>query len=349
MSRASVVVFKDHVDASIEAPAEDLIHYGLVPPGDGVDYAYADIRAGAKKYARRLCDAFVVRDGEGTRLSGTVRSVKLAPDSDDDAKREKLTSVWITTRLRFTHAGKAPLRFVTFQHRDTKTTLILLTRMRTMVRQHGHDDVLRQIMLTSGGNAETVEFDWSKPSAGDAKSSKKQEDVQVKDARSWLGDERFNFVHAVVKPDAHGAVVRVVVPLPTTQTWKPIHRAKEAVVSVEEQAAVIDDWRKRMSEALTATVNGKDAKVSVEDVEIIGPRLTEEASPKKKEVVSFYAGRLVGTLRIAAADRADAIDLDWKLFNEAVPAVRVLVIDGSDAFEYPVTSYTSDVRWRRAK
>lgn len=347
MSQATVNVHRDFVEASIEAPAEDLMHYGLLTFEYENTFSYKDIRKAARIYAEKVRDSLVVRDAAGTQLRGTLVSWALNPDSKDDDKQERLTNVWIDIKLRFDQSKKAPLKFVTFQHRDTQQTMILITRLGTTVRQAGHDDVLHRIVLTSGGNAETLEFDWETHASNDAGKSESREPIRVKDARSWLGDERFKTVHGILRPDSKGATLRVVVPLTISETWQPIRREKEALMSIEDQLNVIADWRKRLAKAVAAKLDGNTATVKVEDVTIIGPAASESSDKGKPHVLSFYAGRIVGTLRIDGVRDAKAIDLTWKLFNEAVPAARVLVIAGDDAIEYPVSGYSPELHWQR--
>lgn len=341
LSRAQVVVHEDHVDVSIEAPAEDLLHYELIPYREGGEYAFGEIRAAGERYAKKIRDGFILRDASGARLPGTIVSWSLSPQSDDEKQLMRLTNVWLNVKIRVVAEHEKPLRFVTFQHRPAQTTQILLTRLGTTVRQAGRDDRMREIVLTSGGNAETLEFVWGKAPASNG--------AKRKDARAWLGDERFKQVHAVLTPEARGADIYIVVPATIAETWQPIRRAREDVISLDEQAHVTEDWQKRLAKAVTAKVGGENADVVVTRVAIIGPGSAEVDFSESRPAVGFHSARIVGHLRVTDDCATKGIDLVWKLFNEAVPAAKVLVVDGTDAIAYPVSAYSPNISWRRGE
>ncbi|MCB9856128.1 MAG: hypothetical protein H6818_10620 [Phycisphaerales bacterium] len=339
LSRATAVVHPDHVSVSIEAPGEDLLHYSLIEPSDDDAYLRADIRRAGRHYGDMLRDGFILRDAAGKRLKATTTAFDITPAAADDA-RELLFNVWVNVTIRYDANDKSPLQFITFQHRPPVTTQILLTRTGTTVRQASSQQT-RELILTSGGNAETLEFNWDdKMTAANPSPSPQQ-----KNARTWLGDERFKQVHAILEFDQQGPMLRIAVPLAITETWRPILRKNDETVSAEEQAGVVEDWRQRFAKAVAVRINGHESIPSVDDVIVIGPAAPERVIKDKTAPVGFHSGRLVGVLRLSTDRKVDAIDLTWKLFNEAVPVARVLVIEGKDAVEYPVSKYAPTFRW----
>ncbi|MCA9256854.1 MAG: hypothetical protein KDA33_14495 [Phycisphaerales bacterium] len=336
LSRAKVIVHSDHVDVTIEAPCEDLLHYGLIPQHDDGVYLVSEIRPSAAKYADMLRDGLILRDAAGRRLKAEIRSTETTAPDDDKAKRQ-LSTVWETVEIRYAANDKTPLDFVTFQHRPPLTTQILLTRVGATVQKAG-DDRSRELVLTSGGNAETLEFNWEKKAA---------EKRREKDARAWLGSGRFNLVHAILETDSRGASLRVVVPLSVSETWRPIQRAKEDTLGVDEQAGVIEFWRDLFAKSYAVKVDGEAATPRLEDIALIGPATSERSIERVAGPIGFYSGRIVAVLRLSDNRDVKSIHLTWKLLNDAVLAAHVLVIEGGEATEIVASRYTPDVKWRK--
>ncbi len=336
LSRAKVIVHSDHVDVTIEAPCEDLLHYGLIPQHDDGVYLVSEIRPSAAKYADMLRDGLILRDAAGRRLKAEIRSTETTAPSDDQAKR-RLSTVWETVEIRYAANDKTPLDFITFQHRPPLTTQILLTRVGATVQKAGADKS-RELVLTSGGNAETLEFDWGK------KAPEKRE----KDARAWLGSGRFNLVHAILETDARGASLRVVVPLSVSETWRPIQREKEDTLSVDEQAGVIEFWRDLVVRSFAVKVDGEISTPRLEDIALIGPATSERSVERAAGPIGFYSGRIVAVLRLSDNRDVKSVNLTWKLLNDAVLAAHVLVIEGGEATEIVASRYTPDVKWRKS-
>lgn len=343
LSRAQVVVHSDRINVMIEAPAEDLLHFGLLEPNDGGFYHVAAIEHAAQKYCDKIRMGFVVRDESGAMLSSSTASCSVSQGDADRAIPRKLSTYWINTEFGFhSTSGQTP-RFVTFQHvPDPTTTQVLLTRMGTTIRQADCSSVPREVVLTSGGNTETLEFEWP---CGKAAAKRSASDAMKKDARKWLADERFKTIHAIMQIDDSGVLLRVVVPAPIAETWQPIRRSNRDVLSRKEQRAVAADWKMRLSKRIGCMIDGKAARVVVERVSLIGAASSEMSASSADKAIGFHSARIVGRLRLSDT-RVNAVDLSWKLFNEAVPAAKMLVLDRQDATEFAISSYDPVVHWR---
>ncbi len=344
LSRAQVVVHSDRVDVTIEAPAEDLLHFGLLEPNDGGLYRVDAIERAGRKYCDKLRTGFVVRDESGVKLSPATASCDVSHIDADRAIPQKLSTYWVNTGIGFQSPAGQVLRFVTFQHvPDPTTTQILLTRMGTTIRQADCSSASREIILTSGGNTETLEFEWP---CGKVAAKRIASESIEKDAKQWLADERFKTIHAIMQIDDSGVLLHVVVPAPIAETWQPIRRANRDVLSREEQFAVAADWEARFLKRIGGRINGKEVRVVVEGVSLIGPASSELSASSADRAIGFHSARIVGRMRLSDT-RVNAVDLSWKLFNEAVPAAKMLVLDRQDATEFAISSYAPIVQWRR--
>jgi len=266
--------------------------------------------------------------------------LRMPPDSNTDPI--KVSRVLIETKLRYAPPPKGEPRIVSFQFAATERSNVLLTRLGIEARYAGETNTTT-FTLTNGGNVETIE-----PSARPAGGKTADSTGPCGDGRSWLGIERFKALHALMQIGKKDLTILIVVPAPMAETWEPIARSDSDLLTTAEQSHVADSWRRRLATAVEAKVDGTASAVHVESVRLIRPDESASGSRQIQRTIGFHAARIVGTIRIPVAAAPRDVALTWRLFNDAVHVVRVLVCDGSNRVDHTVGEYAPTIRWRAA-
>lgn len=336
LSRGVAEIFDDHITVTVEAPAEDLIHLGLLMPDESNRSDVSALRAAAGQYARMQRDQLVVRDVYGATLAGQCTAVELKPTGPVEAGLLEVPTVWLETRLRYgpLPAGASPI--YSFQYAPAGPSASLLTRIGMVARFNSHGQ-LSHFTLTSGRNVETIEL---------PDQSQSRIPAAAVDARSWLRCDRFKVLHGIVRFHGDSISIVTVVPVPLATTWAAVERQGRDSLTVGEQQALCADWGARFAKAMEIIVDGASPAFEVEGVRVIAPDVSESDRRQMPRTVGFHTARLVAEIRVPITAGAESIKLHWKLFNDAVLVARVLVFDGDQPVEHTIGMYAPCVRLR---
>lgn len=330
LSRGRVEIASEHIDVNIEAPGEDLLHLGLLTPGEGNTASVAAIKAAARTYATTQRDHLVLRDVTGHRLKGTVVSTDLQEMTTSADREVKLSTVWIETHLRYAPTPKNESSVVTFQFVGSDRAQALLTRLGVLANYKGEKKT-STFTLTNGGNVETIEPVASQNTG--------ERNARNFDSRSWLGNERFKTMYAHADIEKDSMVLTVVIPAPTTETWDPIARHDIDLLTPVEQERVCQSWRTRFANAVKIEIDGKQVEPRIETVKLIRADETESSDRRAARTIGFHSARIAGVLRVPVASTSGEAKITWQLFNEAVLTARVLATIENSQMEYTVGVY----------
>jgi hypothetical protein len=193
-------------------------------------------------------------------------------------------------------------------------------RMTLAVRDERSSEA-RIVTLTNGGNVETLRFPDLPPDRACG--------AAVLDARADGG------LAALWRPDARGGRLDVVMSLGVLETWLPVPRVDDDVLSAAEQrdsqASVLDLVASRIR---VVEENGETSAPSSREIAFLGLDDAATDGPHDARPLDAWTARVRVSLRF---DRPGS--LAWDLWNARVTAARVTVLDANGCAERRLSTY----------
>jgi hypothetical protein len=272
--------------------------------------------------ARWLLDALAVHDHRGARLPARLVETGMTGNG---------------SRTTFELRPMAPPRHLTLR----LTPLSAVTgagRARKLDLEVVSDglDAAERVHLTSGGNAETLSFEWEP-----GRRTPKSHDPCSLDGTA-RGLKRVQGLLTIGDQDVR---LSVSIPLPMLETWLPVPRMHRDVLAADEQAAVRGAVLDLVRERASLSIDGRAVGATSDDVVFLGLDDSAAASPPIGPLSAWTARARVSL--VFDATRPDRADVDWRLFNAAILTGRLVVQDGSGCTLHRVSTYEPVVSWRR--
>lgn len=293
------------VAAGASAHVLDTIEGTAVVRADRVEVA-VDVHPGTEG---ATLGQLAVRDDAGRTLAGRI--VSTAPSG---------TPLQVVVHLEY-ELDRAP-RWLSFRMKPEAWSPSRARRMTLAVREAG-SPAARIVTLTNGGNIETLRF----PDLPAARECGAAALDRPPDPTSGLT--------ALWRPDGHGARLDVVLPLGVLETWLPIPRVDDDVLSATEQrraqAGVLDLVASRIR---VVTESGEALAPSAREVVFLRLDDTALESPHDARPLDPWTARVRVSLRF---DRPGS--LAWDLWNARVTTARVIVLDSRGCAERRLSTY----------
>lgn len=335
VSRGTATVHADHVTVEIEVDAEDILHSPDAPTDDPPDGWRATFEKWVVERAAVLSETIILRDGQGRRLPADPYVPHTPPglaalEPDQHGLRA------LRIHYRADYRPIAPLRHLSFQAGPGRAASIGLWQLVCAVRGAGQSDA-RIVRLTSRGNVETVRIDRT----DDGRVVVSGDGRDARDCFEWLGDG----LCAEIRAAEDGVHARVEVPLPLLSTWVALPTSDGEYLTVAEQRRVVE----ALPESWTSPIS-----VRVDDAELLAqpPRfrwvpsdfdLLVEGEPAE---VSIWNGRFQVEVFFPFRVPPKDLEMQWNLFNNAVPTVRAFLLDESTSAEHTFSTYAPGFHWR---
>lgn len=370
LSRGGCIVHADRVAVELDIGGEDFLHlYRIRATADG--YYASDVRDAAARHQHRVLDHFVIRDEAGERLSGRVAGMTFAAPVAE--RIDILELKRLTARYTLVFATSRPPRFLTFQQRIEDEAAVGPSQLVLSVRTPGQPNELL-VLLTSRGNAETLEFDASRLAAtptGPTSSQRPHAPVAGAPAPAHaaasnplMGADRFKAIFAIVRPDAEGVRVDVSIPAPVLETFLPLPRRDGDFLGPDEAAAAVERLRAFLPSRLTLYAEGRPVTGKVEGLAFLAPAegfgaaaLPSTRGPAAGNDVAgvahdrrlgYWSARLAWSMRYPFASLPADVQLDWDLFSPQVLSATVWLAEGDrPPVEHILMPGSARLNWRR--
>lgn len=346
---------------SLQAPAEDLRHHPAISSNDAA-FSEDWFREQAARYGERLIRRLRVYGPDGKSSIGTLTSVAYPDPSSLGTDWTQRRSLSITFALEYEFSS--PPAWLTFRWLADVMDYGLRSQIALLVRGPG-DSLGRTIRLTSGGNTETLLFDWNPPD------------------RTPLGvghDETGLIRHAGVEPRCpdpfksvcivaggldSDLVLHVRLPFTILETWTPIPRKDDDFLDADEQAVACEAVARLLSTRVVAHRAGFPARFQVTEQGLLMPTESTPHPAGFHPQLSVWSTRLAASLRLnpnprnaqtisrstpptqawlwASGQRFQPIHLDWDLFNNGVLDAHLTASNGHGWTEHLLTTYAPRV------
>jgi len=181
----------------------------------------------------------------------------------------------------------------------------------------------RIVTLTNGGNVETLRFP-DLPPASECGATALEAPA-----------DRTGGLAALWRPDARGARLDVVISLGVLETWIPIPRVDDDILSATEQREAQASVLELIESRVRVVAENGDALAPVaREIAFLGLEDLATDSPRDPRSLDAWTARVRVSLRF---DRPGS--LAWDLWNARVTTARVTVLDSHGCAERRLSTY----------
>lgn len=338
VSRGDAVITSDDVRVTIDVFAEDFLHYEPLQVDADGSLDLAELTAAAERHGVALAGELTVIDGRGARLACVTTTTHPGWSDNGRVSREELRS--LRTRYDLTFRLLTPTPVLTF--RSVGSGIRTGVQSQCVLRAGCADsDVHRTLRLTSGGNAEGVELEWSGSTPRLVESTSVSGHSDLLMPFDPHGPLRFNDVCLDVSLDDEAARATVYIPLPLWESFQPVTRADENRLGADEIDALLRNAAERLRGALAVAGDPGDTDwpfvVTVDSPHIstIGDARTVDTIGS----ISFWSARLIVRYEPRTLRDGHAPDLSWNLYNELVMSAEAVVRSPSGSRSLGLSPY----------
>jgi len=326
VSRGTLVVQRDALQAELTIPAADLLHY--CRPARCETLSAKEVDSLIERYSHHVLANFVIRDAAGERIAPrlTVNGHDLAQADAWPWDVVRKASV----KYRIAYAIAPPPSFLTLQQTFFRDGPSHAAQLSLFVAA-SPDGPGRTIQLTNRGNVETLEIKW--PDREDAR-------PQVR-----IADE-FKSVSARLSIEDSQATLDIHMPLTLLETFLPIDRADRNFLTPAEQSAAAARLQDFFAGRNALHADGKRIAPRVAALRMLAPDENElvDAPPRR---LGAWSARMGVRLCYPLDAAPQTLELHWDLFNSAVLEATVCLAAGAEFRTERLSSYAPMLRWPR--
>lgn len=336
VNRGIITVFPDRIVAELRMSGEDLLH-NEGPSHRPARLSSAWLRHAFEGQASRLVRTVVLRDEAGERMPGVVVESELEGVRDAELDVRGLGDVRASYTIEY--RASCPQRFLTFRQETLDAPTGLPTQFALLVRQPAAL-CERTIRLSSGGNSETLEFDWTPRDGLEAAS-------EGDALQTHFSRHRFDAVQAIIHVVNDGLRIEIHVPLPLLETWIRIERDDPDHVLPDEQDQATAGLREFFMARNTFRLNDQTLSPQILEIGFLAPDETAINARAQRRRLGTWTARVGVVLDYRISESLKDIRVDWDLFNNAVLAADVLIIDGASTELHQFSTYAPSLRFER--
>lgn len=338
VNRGVVTVHKDRITVSLQVTGEDLLHQDASL--QRLDRLSSQQLDGAfERYAARLCRMLVLRDISGRRMEGKIDEWHVTPIKQDVLEYRDFRAIRATFLLEYPTVR--PPALVTFRQEDPEQSARMPVQFALLVRQLPIGGE-RSIRLTAGGNAETLEFDWS-----DGHPSNAGALHDVCKADDGPASNRFNSVLAILRIEQNALKMDIRVPVPLMETWVAIPRREPDFLHADDQRAALPRLTEFFSTLHLVELNARPVRAQLRHVGIIGPAASGSDAETAPQTLGIFTARVAVSIEYGISEEVRDVEITWGLFNNAVLTTDVTLIDGESARSHQFSTYAPKLSHQR--
>lgn len=344
-TQGRAVIESDRIVITLDVSPEDFTHlYGLVPSPDGT-VALDSVLTLAERHGDDLTASLQIWDERGEPVTG--EPFDLSPQGPNPSRIP-----WMqlrAMRLRYEASYLLSHRRGVITFRMSPTQQVSAIGQQWVIEVQGSDGAAKQLVqLTSRGNAELVELEWTGRAVRLAPPRAAAAEAAACEAFEDRGAARFHeiFVDLDVAPDA--ILVRTSVPLPLLETWFSIPRRAEGRLDPAEQSDLLVAARTLMNSALAVDNDGQLLGSDSLELHLLGAVSLPGIRSDSSERLGFFTSRLETVQKFATPGPGGRGTVAWKLFNNAVVFARVAVRVDGRCTPMEFTAYSPKLEWSRA-
>lgn len=339
ITRGSAIIEPGKVALELDVNVEDFIHrYGLGADNDGMIASKA-VREAAMRHGDELGDSLFVWDDAGNRLACEPFHFGVQELEFESLPFGEVRKV----RLRYTSSCPlpSPCQSLTFRLHQYDQNLSQPAQCLLVVQDSVQS---RDLQLTSRGNAETVELDWSDERPCLRTQQRRPGESVACAPFSDRGAARFKEIFVDVDVCKDFVEAKLSVPLPLLETWITLSREHEAQVLPMEQLSMAKAVRTLAESALQVEVGGSRLAHEPMQIRVLGLGPTDEF-PAEATPLGFFTSRVEVVSRFPLGRPVQELSLRWNLWNGVVLNAQAAIRSGNVCKAGEFSTYLPVVHW----
>jgi hypothetical protein len=349
LSETVVDVREDRIAVTIEHLVEDFLFYQDLEPVENRPIPFGTVDEKAQAHHAFLSRHFALRDQDGKRYGLELVSIDLADIPQSGVPQDDLMGYSVS------YAFEAPLdpgerpRFLSVYQNFGGTEEPVPAEMRVRLLHRGID--MREPVVLAHGTVHVYELDWdidfeALKATEDEKEQRRllaefrEDDGLSLTSYSWV----YNYVYINEREVRH----EILVPFFTLESWFPIGRDSEEVLTVAEQRAVEEDLLAFLRKHNRVKINGTPVAVELAQLEFFGPGHRDFARQAPVADVGVYGARAGVIVSFPATEPPREVEFVWDFFNRHMDHLtpRIYPYDGELRRGY-LDSFERRIVWRR--
>ena len=339
---ADIYVQRFKTTLRLKCFADDLeLLQGVEPLEDG-SYDSKELQAAQKDHAQFLAERLQLFDATGNRLPLKVTEVIPIEIPPGGIRSGELMNYTMGFHLETTY--EQPPEFITVKQMIVAEGILLPSELKILLKQEGSDAPYLHMMKPD--TPETFSFDWSKPPLSADASEKEWSKWFEEQREKTLGITSYSSVYDFIYITPREVRQEILIPIASLATVLKLDRADVSYLDIPEQDAARDEISKFFSRENSVTIDGLEVRPRVDRVDFYGLDLRDFAVQAERKKISMANGRVGIILSYGAKTPPSSVEVNWKLFNEAIKTVDAIVFPYDKVEQTQFSMFLADNTYR---
>lgn len=340
---ADIYVQRFKTTLRLKCFADDLeLLQGVEPLEDGT-YDSEELLAAQRDHARFLADRLQLFDASGNRLPLKVTEVVPLEIPPGGIRAGELMNYSLGFHLETSY--EQPPEFITIKQMIVAEGILLPSELKILLKQEGSEAPFLQMMKPD--SPETFAFDWSKPPLA-ADASEAEWSTWFEEQREkTLGITSYSSVYDFIYITPREVRQEILIPVASLATLLKLPRADLSYLEVPEQDSAAGEIGQFFSRENVIKIDGIEVQPRVDRIDFYGLDLRDFAIQAERKKISMANGRVGIILSYSAKTPPSSVEVNWRLFNEAVKTVDAIVFpyDQVEQTQFSVFLADNTYRW----
>jgi hypothetical protein len=339
---ADIYVQRFKATIRLKCFADDLeLLQGVEPLEDG-SYDSKELLAAQQDHARFLADRIQLFDATGIRLALKVTEVVPLEIPPEGIRAGELMNYTLGFHLETSY--EQPPEFITIKQMIVAEGILLPSELKILLKQEGSETPFLHMMKPD--LPETFSFDWSKPplaaDASEADWSKWFEEQREK----TLGITSYSSVYDFIYITPREVRQEILIPIASLATVLQLPRADQSYLDIPEQDAAAKEIGQFFTRENTIKIDGIEVQPQIDRIDFYGLDLRDFAVQAERKRISMANGRVGIILSYSAKTPPASVEVNWRLFNDAVKTVDAIVFPYDQVEQTQFSMFLADNTYR---
>lgn len=339
---ADIYVQRFKTTLRLKCFADDLeLLQGVEPLEDGT-YDSEELLAAQQDHARFLADKVQLFDAQGNRLPLKVTEVVPLEIPPGGIRSGELMNYTLGFHLEASYE-QAP-EFITIKQMIVAEGILLPSELKILLKQEGSETPFLHMMKPD--MPETFAFDWSKPPLGADASEAEWGKWFEEQREKTLGITSYSSVYDFIYITPREVRQEILIPVASLATVLQLSRADLSYLDIPEQDAAAAEIGQFFTRENTIKIDGIEVQPRVDRIDFYGLDLRDFAVQAERKKISMANGRVGIILSYTAKTPPASVEVNWKLFNEAVKTVDAIVFPYDQVEQTQFSMFLADNTYR---
>lgn len=339
---ADIYVQRFKTTLRLKCFADDLeLLQGVEPLEDG-SYDSEELLAAQKDHAQFLAERVQLFDSAGKRLPLKVTEIVPLEIPQGGIRSGELMNY--TMGFHLETAYEQPPEFITVKQMVVAEGILLPSELKILLKQEGSDTPYLHMMKPD--TPETFSFDWSKPPLSGDASEKEWSKWFEEQREKTLGITSYSSVYDFIYITPREVRQEILIPIASLATVLKLERADLSYLDIPEQDAARIEIGEFFVRENSVRIDGLEVRPRIDRIDFYGLDLRDFAVQAERKKISMANGRVGIILSYSAKTPPASVEVNWKLFNEAIKTVDAIVFPYDKVEQTQFSMFLADNTYR---